>query len=249
LTTSGCEGNLDNVPDTVPAGHSPALPRVIAAARVALDGEPGAAALTPLTPLETVAVVRSLARSVEEGLREAVQRARQAGHTWAELGELLGTTRQAAFWRFGRRRAHRPRQLRPRRAGLGPVLPEQRLMEAAVSRLIIDGADLVVGLSWLEKLGAAHGNVRVPLQAVRSVVAEPQPWGVVRGSKLAGTGIRGVAVLGTRYFGGGRDFVAVTKGRPAVRVDLSDDASYARLLVSVSDADSTVAMIRGATGV
>jgi hypothetical protein len=49
-----------------------------------------------------------------------------------------------------------------------------------MSRLIIDGADLVVGLSWLEKLGAAHGNVRVPLQAVRSVAAEPQPWGVVQ---------------------------------------------------------------------
>ncbi len=35
-------------------------------------------------------------------MREAVQQARRAGHTWAELGELLGTTRQAAFQRFGR---------------------------------------------------------------------------------------------------------------------------------------------------
>ena len=35
-------------------------------------------------------------------MREAVQQARQAGHTWAELGDLLGTTRQAAFQRFGR---------------------------------------------------------------------------------------------------------------------------------------------------
>jgi len=47
-------------------------------------------------------VVRSLARAVEEGLREAIQNARLAGHTWAEIGELLGTTRQAAFQRFGR---------------------------------------------------------------------------------------------------------------------------------------------------
>lgn len=30
-----------------------------------------------------------------------------------------------------------------------------------MARLIVDGADLVVGLSWLEKLGAVHGNVRV----------------------------------------------------------------------------------------
>ncbi len=55
-----------------------------------------------LAPLDAVAVIRSLARVVEDGLREAVQLARQSGHTWAEIGELLGTTRQAAFQRFGR---------------------------------------------------------------------------------------------------------------------------------------------------
>ena len=118
-----------------------------------------------------------------------------------------------------------------------------------MATLIVDGPDLVVGLSWLEKLGAVHGNVRVPLQAVRSAGAEPQPWDAVRGTRVAGTGIRGVAVLGTRYFSGGRDFVAITKGRPAVRVELSDGAPYAQLLVSVRDAESTLAAIRGATGI
>jgi len=118
-----------------------------------------------------------------------------------------------------------------------------------MARLIVDGADLVVGLSWLEKLAAAHKNVRVPLRAVRSAVAEPNPWPALRGVKLAGTGIPGVAVLGTRYFTGGRDFVAIRNGHPAVRVELGDDAPYAQLLVSVSDAESTVAAIRGATGV
>jgi hypothetical protein len=53
-------------------------------------------------PLDAVAVIRSLARVVEDGLRGAVQLARQSGNTWAEIGELLGTTRQAAFQRFGR---------------------------------------------------------------------------------------------------------------------------------------------------
>ena len=47
----------------------------------------------------------------------------------------------------------------------------------------------------------------------------------------------------------GKDFAAVVRGRSAVRVDLSNDAPYAQLLVSVSDAESAVAMIRGATGV
>jgi len=83
----------------VPTGDPPVLRRVIGAARVALDDVPPDDALTPLG---AVTVVRSLARVVEEGMREAVQAARQAGHTWAELGDLLGTTRQAAFQRFGR---------------------------------------------------------------------------------------------------------------------------------------------------
>jgi len=99
LTGQIREGNLDNVPDAVPPSNPPVLIRVLSAARVALDDVPADPALTPL---QTVTVVRSLARVVEDGLREAVQQARRAGHTWAEIGELLGTTRQAAFQRFGR---------------------------------------------------------------------------------------------------------------------------------------------------
>jgi hypothetical protein len=35
-------------------------------------------------------------------LRVCVERARAAGHTWQELGDLLGVSRQAAFQRFGK---------------------------------------------------------------------------------------------------------------------------------------------------
>jgi hypothetical protein len=35
-------------------------------------------------------------------LRLAVQQCRDAGHTWQEIGDLLGVTRQAAFQRFGK---------------------------------------------------------------------------------------------------------------------------------------------------
>lgn len=97
LTNRSREGNVDNVPKAVPPRDPQLLTRVLNAAHVAVDGVPA-----DLTPVTTVTVVRSLARVVEEGLREAVQNARQAGHTWAEIGELLGTTRQAAFQRFGR---------------------------------------------------------------------------------------------------------------------------------------------------
>ena len=118
-----------------------------------------------------------------------------------------------------------------------------------MARLFVDGPDLVVGLSWLEKLGAVHGNVRVPLSAGRSAVAEPNPWDALRGVKLAGTGIPGVAVLGTRRFDGGKVFAAVRGGRPAVRVDLGDGSPFGRLVVSVDDPGGTVAAIRSAAGI
>jgi len=99
LTHQDRKGNLDNTSAGAPEDGPPVLTRVLSAARVAVDGVPPGPALESL---DAVAVIRSLARVVEDGLREAVQQARQAGHTWAEMGDLLGTTRQAAFQRFGR---------------------------------------------------------------------------------------------------------------------------------------------------
>jgi hypothetical protein len=51
--------------------------------------------------MRAIAATRSLDALVEETLRGLVEQARAAGHTWAEIGELLHVTRQAAFQRFG----------------------------------------------------------------------------------------------------------------------------------------------------
>ena len=53
-------------------------------------------------PLPGVADAVRKVRAAEDELRQAVEAARRAGHTWQELGDLLGTSRQAAFQRFGR---------------------------------------------------------------------------------------------------------------------------------------------------
>jgi hypothetical protein len=58
------------------------------------DGSPGQV-------MRAIAATRSLDMIVEDTLRALVEQARAAGHTWAELGELLHVTRQAAFQRFG----------------------------------------------------------------------------------------------------------------------------------------------------
>ncbi|WP_052433252.1 DUF3887 domain-containing protein [Streptacidiphilus carbonis] len=52
--------------------------------------------------LDLVRRARDLDASAEQVLRLCVQQSRDAGHTWQELGDLLGVTRQAAFQRFGK---------------------------------------------------------------------------------------------------------------------------------------------------
>ena len=52
--------------------------------------------------LADVVTANRLVREAQDRLRQSVERAREGGHTWQEIGDVLGTTRQAAFQRFGR---------------------------------------------------------------------------------------------------------------------------------------------------
>jgi len=51
--------------------------------------------------LAAVAAASELSTAASAALQEAVDRARAAGHSWREIGDVLDTTRQAAFQRFG----------------------------------------------------------------------------------------------------------------------------------------------------
>jgi hypothetical protein len=51
-------------------------------------------------PLEGVREARGVERSVEKVLRDQVRRARGSGCSWTEIGEALGTSKQAAWERF-----------------------------------------------------------------------------------------------------------------------------------------------------
>ena len=55
----------------------------------------------PSSPHGAVAAARELSAAAETALQAAVDRARAAGQSWRDIGEVLGTTRQAAFQRFG----------------------------------------------------------------------------------------------------------------------------------------------------
>ena len=53
-------------------------------------------------PLAAMAAARELGEALDAALQVAVDKARAVGRTWREIGDALGTTRQAAFQRFGR---------------------------------------------------------------------------------------------------------------------------------------------------
>jgi hypothetical protein len=54
------------------------------------------------SPLRQIDAAMTLHGLSEVTLRTAVAYARAVGHTWQEISEVLGTTRQAAFQRFGK---------------------------------------------------------------------------------------------------------------------------------------------------
>jgi hypothetical protein len=59
----------------------------------------------PLAPPDYLGRIRraqELSGMGEQVLKLCVQQSRDAGHTWQEIGDLLGVTRQAAFQRFGK---------------------------------------------------------------------------------------------------------------------------------------------------
>lgn len=104
-----------------------------------------------------------------------------------------------------------------------------------MARMAVKGTDLVVHLTWWEKAAARHGDIRVPLEAVRRVIVEPDWWRALRGNARRGLWIPGTLCVGTRGHYGGRDFVVVRPGGPVVCVALRPGAPFSLLAVSAAD--------------
>lgn len=88
----------------------------------------------PGSPLEAVTAARELSATADAALQESVDRARAAGHSWREIGDVLETTRQAAFQRFGR-----------------PVDP--RTGQPMVRQVLPGATDRAVAILWLMAQG------------------------------------------------------------------------------------------------
>ena len=127
--------------------------------------------------------------------------------------------------------------------GSGPTGPRDVSNEAVrVAEVVVDHREIIVRLSWLEKLGAFRGNVRVPAASVEVARVVEDPWRELRGIRAPGTGLPGVIALGTRRGRFGRDFAAVYGKGPGVVIELGD-GPFSRLVVSSDDPKRLVAAL------
>ena len=100
-------------------------------------------------------------------MQAAVQRAREAGRTWAEVGEVLGISRQAAFQRFGK-----PADPRTGRPMASSVLPGAAERGAALV------TDLVAG-RWAQVCRDFDDRVAQKLDADRVAVMWARLTGMI----------------------------------------------------------------------
>ncbi len=111
-----------------------------------------------------------------------------------------------------------------------------------MAELIIEGNDLVVHLSGVEKLEAVHGEVRVPLASLTSVEVLDDAMGAIHGIRV-GTGIPGYVAIGTFTSRTSKIFAVVHHDTPrAVRV-LLHDAHFDELIVGCPDPEAVAASL------
>ena len=109
--------------------------------------------------------------------------------------------------------------------------------------LQVEGEELVLHLSGMEKLEAVHGDLRVPLSAVRTIeVLDDAHEPADHGLKF-GTRIFGVTEVGTFRGRGKKLFAAVHHDTPrGIRIDF-DGTDYYTWIVGCSDPEATKARI------
>lgn len=109
-----------------------------------------------------------------------------------------------------------------------------------MARVLVEGTDIVVRLSWREMAAARHREVRVPVSALRRLYIEPDWWRALRGERARGTCVPGKLCAGTRRVHEGQDFTLVRAGGPVLCVELRRSAPFSRLAISVRHPEETM---------
>ncbi len=109
--------------------------------------------------------------------------------------------------------------------------------------VFLEPDELHVVLGGIERVGALHGDVIVPLRHVAGAFFSEDPFEPIRGIRSPGTGFPRVIALGTwRSRAHGRTFAAAYRNQPVLVIDLREER-YSRLVVSTSAAERLARII------
>ena len=113
-----------------------------------------------------------------------------------------------------------------------------------MARVMREGNELVLQLSFWEKMGALHSNPRTSLDAIEKVEFVDQLWGssTLRGVRAPGTAIPYVVLLGTLRGLGYKDFVAM-KGRGEGVVITLKSSPFARWIFTLEQPKSEISAL------
>lgn len=104
---------------------------------------------------------------------------------------------------------------------------------------------MVLVLSGLEKVEGVHGDIRIPLSAVRDVEVVDRPLDVIHGLKMPGTGIPGTTAVGTWISSDGQTFAAEHHASRGIVVHL-EGQSYQQLIVGSDDPEALAERLQSA---
>jgi hypothetical protein len=113
-----------------------------------------------------------------------------------------------------------------------------------MATLIREDNDLVLALSFWEKLGALHSSPRAPIASVEKFEFPEELWSskTLRGVRAPGTAIPYVVLLGTMRGRGYRDFVAI-KGREKGVILTLNSEPFARWIFTLRQSRSEIEAI------
>lgn len=103
-----------------------------------------------------------------------------------------------------------------------------------------EGDELVVKLSTAEKAEAVHGDIRVPMSAVRRVEAIDDVQHAIHGFKSVGTAWPGRFYIGTFHGDGGKTFAAVHHDKSRGVLVTLEGANFDQVIISCDDPESVV---------
>ena len=109
-----------------------------------------------------------------------------------------------------------------------------------MAELLRQGDDLVLKLSTMEKAEAIHGDIRVPVAAVRTVTIVEDIIHAVHGLKLPGSRVPGVFAMGTFVSHEGRTFAIIHhQTHRGLKVTLQG-TDYAAILIGILDPEAVL---------